>query len=90
MTMDKRGETGPMHQVRTWLGIATTGAVLRRGALTSAVVGTILTLVNHGGELMRTGLRDSHVVPIAFTFAVPFAVSLVSSVAAIRANGSRS
>lgn len=36
---------------------------------------------------MRTGIRDGHLVPIAFTFAVPFTVSVVSSVAAIRTSG---
>jgi hypothetical protein len=73
-------------RLRAWLRTAGGGAAIQRGLVTSLVVGTILTVVNHGEELMRSGLRDGHLVPIAFTYAVPFVVSVVSSVAAVRSH----
>jgi len=64
-----------------WIRLATHPSVLRRALATAAVVGVILTLVNHGGEVLGGRLRPDHAWPIAFTFLVPFAVATISSIA---------
>lgn len=49
-----------------------------------AVVGTILTAINHGDAILAGQLTAERLVRIALTFLVPYAVSTTSSVAAIR------
>lgn len=73
-----------MDATRALIRLATRRSVMRRALATAAVVGLILTLVNHGGEVFGGRLRPDHAWPIAFTFLVPFAVATVSSIAAIR------
>ena len=77
-----------MNVMRTWIRLALNPSTLRRSLATAAVVGVILTLVNHGGEVLGGGLRPDHMLPIAFTFIVPFVVATVSSVAVVRGAGS--
>jgi hypothetical protein len=71
----------------SWTYVVRDGAVMRRAAVTSVVVGTILTLVNHGGELLSEGFQPGHTWQIALTYLVPFVVSLVSSAATLRSHG---
>ena len=75
-----------MADVESWIRTATDRRITRRATLTSLLVGSILTAVNHGSEFLRNGLQPGHIVPIAFTYFVPFIVSLASSVSATRAN----
>jgi hypothetical protein len=70
-------------QAPSWFAIATDGTVLRRGALTSIVVGTILTVANHADELLGGGIPASQWPAILITYAVPFAVSCFTSTATI-------
>ena len=67
-----------------WLRDATSAAVVRRAVQTSIVVGSVLTLINHGAALARTGLTAEDLLPIALTYLVPYVVSTASSVAAAR------
>jgi class 3 adenylate cyclase len=67
-----------------WSRVVTDRAVLRRAAITGLGVGTILTAVNHGERIATGDLPASALLPIAITYAVPFLVSLASSVIAIR------
>ena len=60
------------------------GAVLRRGAITSLVVGSVLTVANHADELLGGGIPASQLLPIAITYAVPFAVSCLTSTLTIQ------
>lgn len=73
-----------MSSVRDWFQIASSPPVLRRSLLTCGVVGVILTAVNHGGGLLDGGLDADHVLPIVFTFLVPFVVATISSTTALR------
>jgi len=57
---------------------------VRRAAVTSLVVGTVLVLINHADTLLRSGLSMGDVLPIALTYAVPYVVSTVSSIASAR------
>src|SRR2546427_6975502 len=67
-----------------WLRAATQRAVVRRAAVTSAVVGTVLVVINHADTLLGSGLSTGDVLPIALTYAVPYVVSTVASVASAR------
>ncbi len=67
-----------------WVHVATDRRILRRALLTSLVVGLLLTAINHGDELLRRGFETSHAWPIALTLLVPFTVTLISSITAVR------
>jgi hypothetical protein len=73
-----------MQSMRAWFRIALRPAIFRRALTTCGVVGVILTLANHGAEVLGGRLRPDHAWPIAFTFIVPFVVATISSVAAVR------
>ncbi len=49
--------------------------MLRRGALTSAVVGTILTLINQGPALFAGDIAGDLAWKIPLTYCVPFLVA---------------
>jgi len=68
----------------SWYRIAADRGVLTRAGLTSLGVGTLLTIVNHGAAIRAGTMGSAHVVPIVVTYVVPFLVSLVSSVIALR------
>jgi hypothetical protein len=77
-----------MNCLRTWIRLAIDPSIFTRALTTAAVVGVILTLVNHGAEVLGGRLRPDHVWPIAFTFIVPFVVATASGVAVLRRTGS--
>jgi class 3 adenylate cyclase len=70
--------------VPSWYRIASDPGVLRRAALTSLGVGTILTVANNLDALATGEMAESRVLAIGINYLVPFAVSLVSSVLALR------
>ena len=49
-------------------------SLLKKAALTSVVVGTILTFINHGDILMQGEFPK--LIKIALTYLVPFCVTL--------------
>ena len=59
-------------------------AVVGRALVVALVVGTALVAINHGGELLRGASAAGLGWQVPLTYAVPFAVSLVSSVLAAR------
>jgi len=66
---------------RSWLIAAMHPATARRARLTSLIVGTILTAINHGPALLANQMTYERIWQILLTFLVPYAVSTVSSVA---------
>jgi len=70
--------------IRTWLQMARDPWILRRAVVTSLAVGAVLTAINHGAQLVAGPLSTALVLPILLTFLVPFLVTVVSGVAAIR------
>ncbi|MDJ0786250.1 MAG: nitrate/nitrite transporter NrtS [Myxococcota bacterium] len=67
-----------------WFRIATRGAVVRRALGYAVVVGAILIAINHGDALLRGELGPTRAAKMLLTILVPYAVSTLSSVAAIR------
>ena len=54
--------------------------ILRRSLKVSVVVGTALTLINHGDKLISSGAEPGDVLRILLTYAIPFSVSTWASV----------
>lgn len=53
------------------------------------IVGMILITINHGDAILRGDITNVRVLKIALTVMVPYAVSTLSSVGAIRAQRDR-
>jgi hypothetical protein len=75
--------------MRDWLYAASERSVLRRALISCVLVGVLLTAVNHGPQLARGELDAGLAAQVGLTMLVPFVVSVVSSVAAIRDRDSR-
>jgi hypothetical protein len=71
--------------MKTWLQLALDPSVVRRAFVCSVVVGTILIAINHGDSLLRGELSRAQLVKIALTPIVPYLVSTISSIGALRA-----
>ena len=78
-----------MAGVRAWWHAASEPSVVRRALASSVIVGGFLTAVNHGPQLARGELDAGLATQVGLTLLVPFVVSVVSSVAAIRHRDSR-
>jgi len=68
----------------SWLSIAVRPRVLRRGLGYAVGVGAILILINHGDALFRGDIDSVRIFKMCLTPLVPFMVSTMSSVGAIR------
>jgi len=67
-----------------WLRLARDPSVVRRALKMAAVVGPILITINHGDALLRGDVDAMRAFRIFLTVFVPYAVSTISSVAALR------
>jgi hypothetical protein len=67
-----------------FLSIAVRWPVVRRAAVFAVVVGSILVAINHGPAILDGALDGGRLFQIALTVAVPYLVSTISSVLAIR------
>ncbi|WP_298937246.1 nitrate/nitrite transporter NrtS [uncultured Ruegeria sp.] len=66
------------------LYLASRKDVRRRAATIAVIVGPIIALINHGDALFAGVMTVTQWGKIALTFAVPYSVSTVSSVLAIK------
>ena len=65
------------------LTLAVRPSIVLRGLKFSLVVGTLLVLINHGDRLFTEGVTLTQALQIALTYAVPYAVSSLSSIQAM-------
>ena len=72
------------QSMSSWLSIAARPRVVRRALFYAVVVGTILIGINHGDDLFRGDIDGVRVLKMVLTPLVPYAVSTLSSVGAIR------
>ncbi|HEX5717995.1 MAG TPA: nitrate/nitrite transporter NrtS [Thermoanaerobaculia bacterium] len=70
--------------MKEWLQLAFSGPVRRRAVRIMLVVGAILITINHGDAILRGEVDGARFARILLTLAVPYVVSTVSSVAAMR------
>jgi hypothetical protein len=66
------------------LELAFSPPVVRRALKIAAVVGTVLILINHGDALLRGDLSAGRLFKMGLTVVVPYLVSTISSVEAMR------
>jgi hypothetical protein len=67
-----------------FLRLACEPPVVRRALLFAVVVGSVLIGINHGDALLAGDLGPVRLLKMGLTVLVPYAVSTLSSVAAIR------
>ncbi len=70
--------------IREWVRLASTGPVMRRALKYAVVVGAVLIVINHGDAIVRGELEPVTFVKMGLTVVVPYPVSALSSVGAIR------
>lgn len=63
-----------------WLRTATQKAIVNRSLKIAAVVGTLLTIINHYDVLFGEPLTHVRIVKILLTYCVPYCVSTFASV----------
>jgi hypothetical protein len=73
-----------MNGVVQWLKLAMLRDVVRRAARTAVIVGSILTGINHGDEIVSGTLTRNGILQICLTIMVPYIVSTTSSVATLK------
>jgi len=69
---------------QTWIRDALQPSVVSRALAYAVVVGAILIAINHGDALLAGDLNASRIARMGLTAAVPYAVSTLSSVGAMR------
>lgn len=67
-----------------WLRTAAQPPVVRRALGYAVVVGAILIAINHGPALLAGEVTEGQLVSMGLTVLVPYCVSTLSSVGAIR------
>ncbi len=67
-----------------WFQLALSQSVVRRALKYALIVGAILICINHGGTILRGELTATRVLQMALTALVPYCVSTLSSVEALR------
>ena len=67
-----------------WFSLAFSGSVVRRALLYAVVVGAILITINQGDALLRSEIDAPRLFKMGLTVLVPYTVSTLSSVSAIR------
>ena len=68
----------------SFLNLALRKSVIRRAIKISLIVGCILALINHGDRIIFQDMKPVDWLKILLTFCVPYCVSTVSSVLAIK------
>jgi hypothetical protein len=71
----------------SWFSLALSRAVVRRACLYAVIVGAILITINHGDAILRGEVSAGRVVKMGLTVLVPYIVSTLSSVGALRQKG---
>jgi hypothetical protein len=68
----------------SWFRLARSRSVVRRAICIALVVGSVLAAINHGDAILYGSLTATQVWKIGMTYLVPYTVSTLSSVGAIR------
>ena len=64
--------------------IVTRTDVLLRALKMASIVGIVLAIINHGDHILLGTMTATNWIKVLITFCVPFCVSTISSVLAIR------
>jgi hypothetical protein len=69
----------------SWFQMATRWSVVRRALCFAVVVGAVLITINHGDAIIGGTVDSPRIWKMALTVLVPYCVSTLSSVGALRA-----
>ena len=69
---------------KDWLRLALQPSVVTRALKYAVVVGLVLITINHGDALLRGQITRARLLKMALTVLVPYVVSTLSSVGALR------
>ncbi|MBC8054021.1 MAG: nitrate/nitrite transporter NrtS [Sphingobacteriaceae bacterium] len=72
-----------MKKLQQIIKIASNISVIKKGILTSAIVGTILNLINQGNLVFSSQMEDLSVIKMCVTYLTPFIVSIYSTTTAL-------
>lgn len=72
-----------------WLRGASAPTVVRRATLYAVVVGAVLVAINHGDALLHGEVTGGRLLRMGLTVMVPYVVSTLSSVGALREGAKR-
>ena len=64
--------------------IVTRSDVILRALKMASIVGIVLAIINHGDHILLGTMNVTNWIKVLITFCVPFCVSTISSVLAIR------
>jgi hypothetical protein len=67
-----------------WLRLAVKPSVMRRALKFACVVGCVLISINHGPAILRREVTLERILQMCLTVLVPYTVSTLSSVGAMR------
>jgi hypothetical protein len=70
--------------MKDWLELALQASVVKRAVGYAVVVGTILITINHGDAILRGDVTRWRLFKMGLTVLVPYVVSTLSSVGALR------
>lgn len=70
--------------MKDWFILAIRSQVVRRSALIALVVGTILNMINYGDAVFCGLVNTTYLFKMGLTYTVPYCVSTISSVGAMR------
>ncbi len=87
--MDDGPGCGAEDSGASWWAVALSGPVVRRAMVYLVVVGGLLIAINHGDALLRGDVDGVRLVKLLLTPIVPYVVSTLSSVSAIRSGTDR-
>lgn len=85
----ERRTSGWGDGLRVWLRLASAPTVVRRAISYAVVVGAVLVATNHGEALLRGEATGGRVLRMGLTVMVPYVVSTLSSVGALRQGAKR-
>ena len=75
---------GESDKMGEWIELASSRGVVRRALGYAVVVGAILITINHGDALIRGDVDTVRLLKMGLTVLVPYTVSTLSSVQAMR------
>ena len=70
--------------MKEWLRLVSSPSVVKRALGYAIVVGIVLITINHGDAILKGDLSRVRVLKMALTVLVPYVVSTLSSVSALR------
>jgi hypothetical protein len=65
--------------------LAASPSIVRRSLILCVIVGSVLTIINHGDLLIAGQMTGRQWFKVGLTYCVPYIVSTLSSVGALRA-----